>query len=93
MSTLTDYENAFESDNPETVRAGLQALINSGAAWKLEGSVGRAAMAAIESGACAVGREAHSDYWGNLVPSRDMLAPGSVGTIEYMKEQGYSLAE
>ena len=91
--TLADYENAFESEDSETARAGLQALINSGAAWKLEGSVGRAAMAAIETGACAVGVEAHRDFYGNLVPSRDMLAPGSVGTVEYMKEQGYSLAE
>lgn len=90
--TLTAYEN-LGSDNPDTARAGLQSLIDSGAAWKLEGSVGRACMAAIESGRCAVGLEAHRDYWGNLVPSRDMLEAGSMGTIEYMSERGYSLPD
>lgn len=93
MSTLTDYENAVESCDPETARAGLQALIDSGAAWMLEGSVGRAAMAAIVDGACALGVEAHRDFYGNLVPSRDMMESGSIGTIEYMKERGYSLAD
>lgn len=90
--TLEAYEN-LESDDPETVRAGMQSLIDSGTAWKLEGSIGRACMAAIESGACAVGIEAHRDYFGNLVPSRDMLEAGSMGTAEYMTERGYSLPD
>jgi len=49
-------------------------------------------MAAIEAGQCAVGLEAHRDYFGNLVPSRDMLQPGSMGTVEYMRGRGYDLA-
>ena len=33
----------------------LQGLIDSGMAWRLEGSVGRAAMRAIEDGECVLG--------------------------------------
>ena len=91
MTTYADYEN-LSSDDPDLQRAELQALIDSGAAWRLEGIVGRAAMAAIEAGQCAVGLEAHRDYFGNLVPSRDMLQPGSMGTVEYMRDRGYDLA-
>lgn len=92
MSAFADYM-MLESDNPDEARAGMQSLIDSGLAWKLEGSVGRAAMAMIEAGACAVGTEAHRDCYGNLVPSRDMLEAGTVGTVEYMEARGYSLAE
>jgi hypothetical protein len=92
MSTLADYEN-LSSDDSETSRAAMQALIDSGAAWRLEGSIGRAAMAAIENGLCAVGTEPHRDYFGNLIPSRGMLDPGSMGTVEYMEARGYQLAQ
>jgi hypothetical protein len=61
----------------------LQELINSGLAWKLEGSVGRAAMAAIEDGVCILGEVGHRDYWGNYVPSRHEVAPGTKGSVEY----------
>jgi hypothetical protein len=61
----------------------LQALIDSGTAWQLEGSVGRAAMRAIESGECVLGPEGHRDYWGNYVPSRFEVEPGTKGSVEY----------
>jgi hypothetical protein len=61
----------------------LQDLINSGAAWWLEGSVGRAAMRAIESGECVLGEVGHRDYWGNYVPSRYEVQPGTKGSVEY----------
>ena len=61
----------------------LQELIDSGAAWKLEGSVGRAAMEAIEAGVCILGEEGHYDYWGNYVPSRYEVKPGTKGSLEY----------
>ena len=60
----------------------MQDLINSGDAWKMEGSYGRAAMANLESGACMLPTESHVDYWGNMVPSRDMLQDGTKGTLE-----------
>ena len=61
----------------------LQELINSGLAWKLEGSVGRAAMAAIEAGECVLGTVGHYDYYGNYIPSRYEVQPGTKGSYEY----------
>lgn len=61
----------------------LQQLIDSGMAWRLEGSVGRAAMDAIERGDCVLGEEGHRDYWGNYVPSRHEVQPGTKGSVEY----------
>lgn len=60
----------------------MQNLINSGEAWKLEGSYGRAAMSNLESGACMLPKEAKFDYYGNRVPSRDDLKPGTKGTYK-----------
>ena len=64
----------------------LQGLIDSGMAWKLEGSVGRAAMDAIENGDCILGEESHRDYWGNHVPSRHEVVPGTLGSVEYAEK-------
>ena len=60
----------------------LQTLIDNGNAWRLEGSVGRAAMDAIENGACILGEVGHRDYWGNYIPSRHEVEPGTKGSIE-----------
>jgi hypothetical protein len=60
----------------------MQNNINTGMAWKLEGSVGREAMALLESGACMLPKVAHRDYYGNTVPSRDMLKDGTKGTYK-----------
>ena len=64
----------------------LQGLIDSGMAWRLEGSVGRAAMAAIEDGACVLGETGHRDYWGNYIPSRHEVEPGTKGSLEYAEQ-------
>ncbi|MCA1799786.1 MAG: hypothetical protein LC650_00645 [Actinobacteria bacterium] len=61
----------------------MQELIDSGAAWRMEGSMGRAAMDAIESGQCVLGEVGHTDYWGNYVPSRYEVKPGTKGSMEY----------
>lgn len=66
--------------------AALQEAVNTGAAWKLEGSIGRAAMNAIEAGQIALGESGHNDYWGNYVPSRHEVEPGSKGSPEYVLE-------
>jgi len=59
----------------------LQDKINTGLAWKLEGSFGRAAMSALEDGACMLPEERHSDCYGTTVPSRNDLEPGTKGTL------------
>ncbi|MDX0267648.1 hypothetical protein GOC13_07365 [Sinorhizobium meliloti] len=64
-----------------------QELINSGLAWRLEGSIGRQCMAAIESGACMLGRDGHRDYWGNYVPSRDEVKAGTKGSFDYVADR------
>lgn len=63
--------------------AGMQQLIDSGQAWRMEGSVGREAMALIEAGECTLGEQGHRDYWGNYVPSKHEVQPGTKGSAEY----------
>ena len=65
----------------------FQKLINSGQAWLLEGSVGRAAMRLIEDGACILGEEGHQDYWGNYVPARSEVQEGTKGSRQYAVER------
>lgn len=64
----------------------MQQMINSGQAWKMQGSYGRAAMSMIESGVCMLGEEAHHDYWGNKVPSRHEVKAGTKGSREFVEE-------
>ena len=64
----------------------IQNLIDSGMAWRLEGSVGRACMQAIESGEAILGEDGHYDYYGNYVPSRYEVAPGTKCSIEYAED-------
>lgn len=59
----------------------LQALIESGDVWKMEGSMGRGAMDSLESGACFLPEEPRRDYYGNRIPSRNELKEGSKGTL------------
>ena len=60
----------------------IQNNINTGMAWKLEGSVGREAMSLLDSGACMLPKESKVDTYGNRVPSRDMLKKGTKGTYQ-----------
>lgn len=71
----------------------LQDLIDTGLAWRLEGAIGRAAIAAIEAGACVLGPVGHQDYWGNYVPSRFEVEPGTRGSVEYARDRGYEPPE
>lgn len=77
----------YEEDlTPKEHAEALQRRINDGSIWKFEGAAGRAAMGAIEAGQCAVGQHPSYDYWGNMIPAREMLKPGTKGTIEYVRE-------
>ena len=64
-----------------------QQLINSGQAWRMEGSVGRTAMSLIESGDCILGTVGHRDYYGNYVPSRFEVQSGTKGSIAYRQQK------
>ena len=56
--------------------------INSGEIWKFEGSVGRFAMDTLESGVCVLPEKRTQDYYGNTIPARTDLKPGTKGTLE-----------
>lgn len=60
----------------------MQSIIDSGLAWRLEGSIGRQAMQLLEYGACMLPKRSHHDVYGNYIPSRDELEPGSKGTFQ-----------
>ncbi len=67
-----------------TYYEAVQRAINSGEAWKFQGSYGRTMMAAIEAGFCLLGRLAAKDAYDNLIPGRDDVAPGSKGSVGYV---------
>jgi hypothetical protein len=64
-----------------------QSLIDSGMAWRLEGYVGRQCMAALEAGAAVLGPEGHRDFWGNYVPSRHEVKPGTMGSVRFHHDE------
>jgi len=72
-----------EADEEEII-VGYQGLIDNGMAWKLEGHVGRTAMSLIEAGKCTLGPVGHRDYWGNYVPSKTEVEPGTKGSPEFV---------
>jgi hypothetical protein len=63
----------------------MQDSINSGMIWKGEGWGGREAMRLLDSGACMLPKEFKVDYYGNKVPSRDVLKQGTKGTYQNSK--------
>lgn len=77
--------------SPDQHLQKMQEMINSATIWRFEGSMGRAAMDALESGACYLPRNTTNDYWGNRLPARQTLAVGSKGTllnhINWLNEQ------
>jgi hypothetical protein len=68
---------------------GVQAVqnqIDSGMAWKLEGSVGRFASDMLEAGVCMLPLVSRCDYYGNTVPSRHQIKAGSKGSYKNCSE-------
>ena len=62
----------------------VQRAINAGH-WSMEGSYGRAMMAAINSGHCLLGPNAACDYYGSPIPSRDDVKEGTKGSISFVE--------
>ena len=63
-----------------------QKLIDSGDAWRLEGSVGRWCMDLIKSGYCMLGKVGHKNYYGGYVPSRFEVEAGTKGSVQFVKD-------
>jgi hypothetical protein len=85
MMSLKDIE--VIEDGTETEQEyyeSIQKAINSGYAWKMQGSYGRAMMDAIKSGYCLLGHSQARDYYGNTIPSRDDVEEGTKGSYEYV---------
>ena len=64
----------------------IQNQINSGLAWKLEGSVGRFAMDMLIAGVCMLPLVPRIDYYGNRIPQRNELKKGTTGTYQNCAE-------
>jgi len=80
---MFDHSAPWREDaTAEEYRLAMQAAIDSGQCWHMEGSMGRAAMDMLRCGACVLPEVPHKDYWGNTVPSRFQVQPGSTGSME-----------
>ena len=90
---ILDITVCTECNHPEVIDehilykevATMQEMINSGLAWTLEGSVGRRAMDLIEAGLCILGPERTIGSYGNIVPSRFDVKPGTKGSLEFQE--------
>ena len=88
MLTLNDIDTIENGEaSQEEYYQAMQRAINSGMAWKMQGSYGRAAMDAISGGLCMLGRESCADYWGNPIPGRDDVKPGTKGSALFVKNE------
>jgi hypothetical protein len=85
---MADMTALYRDDatDKEMIEA-YQELINTGDAWRMEGHVGRTASAMIETGDCILGEVGHRDYYGNYVPSRTEVKPGTKGSVKYAAAQ------
>lgn len=64
---------SYQSNLPDQIDPG---------AFRLEGSVGRGIMAALEAGEAILADAPARDYWGNVIPAWWMVKPGSTGSPE-----------
>lgn len=76
------YESGDMDEGDEV--AMFQRMIDDGVVWHFQGSYGRQAMALIEAGRCMLGPHGCRDYYGNYVPSRTEVQPGTKGSPEYV---------
>lgn len=81
VDDIIDYEDG-EMDEDRYL-AMFQDAVNSGSAWRMQGSYGREAMALIEAGKIMLGEQGNFDYYGNYVPSRYEVLAGTKGSVEY----------
>ncbi len=87
MINLNDVDNIEgNAESEEDYYGSLQRAINSLEAWKFQGHYGRSMMDAIKAGRCMLGQESTHDYWGNFIPSRDQVEPGTKGSYRFVAE-------
>ena len=79
LNDIDILEGNVEVDD-DTYYSTVQRAINEGSAWWLQGSYGRSMMLAIEAGRCMLGPNARDDAYGNHIPSRHEVQPGTKGS-------------
>ena len=82
---LAEYEADRLSENDEDRL--FQHLLDTGLVWRLPGRYGRAAMARMKAGRCALGPNSYLDAYGGFVPSRDQVDAGSLGSVGALKRR------
>ena len=85
IDKIIAYESGTLSEE-DTVKL-FQELIDTGQAWKLQGSYGRTARDLIDAGLCTLGPKPVTDYYGNRVPSKYEVAPNTPGHETYTPEE------
>jgi hypothetical protein len=75
----------YECETQDELVEAMQALINNGNAWRMEGAIGRQAMDLIDAGLCVLGETKQTGSYGNIVPSRFDVKPGTKGSLEYQE--------
>ena len=86
MFNLNDIDNIESNDcGEDEYYASIQSAINSGM-WGLQGSYGRTMMEAINSGCCLLVKSRASDYYGNVIPSRDDVKAGTKGSYDFVAD-------
>lgn len=88
---MNDYKAIVDIETEELSIEELaeryQVLIDSGLVWKLQGTHGRTAHDLIVQGYCTLGEVGHRDYWGNYVPSKHEVKPGTKGSQEFVNNR------
>jgi hypothetical protein len=88
MITLQDIDT-IEGETfctMEEYYLAIQKTINSGL-WSMQGSYGRTMMDAISAGLCMLGQNQARDYYGNTIPSRDDVKPGTKGSYQFVVDE------
>lgn len=87
LRTTLRVENNIGNDGLTLKDAkAIQQVINDGTGWLMQGCFGRELMRRLEAGDVMLGQIARCDFWGNRIPARDQVQPGTKGSYELVVE-------
>lgn len=92
MKNLSPVDAVLAVETADTLEEQVKAMqqcINDGSCWLMQGSMGRTAMGMMRAGYCTLGETGHRDYYGNYVPSRDEVKPGTLGSVKYCRARNW----